>query len=66
MREKNEDRNMYEILYRKSKKLKDDKRLTYYSFISVLCYPEVIRLALFAIFYTSAAGMNIDAAHPFN
>ena len=57
---------MYEIVYsKKNKKLKDDKRLKYYTFIEVLSYPETIRIALFAIFYTSSSGLNIELAHPF-
>ena len=57
---------MYEIVYSKNgKKLKDDKRLTYYSFYSVIEYPEVIRLCIFSIMYSISAGMNVELAHPF-
>jgi len=69
MREKNEDRNMYEILYnrnkKKNKKLKDDVRLTYYSFLNVLYYPEVIHLIIFSILYICSTGMNVEMAHPY-
>ena len=64
MREKNENRNMYEIVYSGGKKLKDDKRLTYYSFLKVISYPDVILLCLFSILYMTASGLNVELAHP--
>ena len=59
-----EGSNMYEIVYSKGKSLKDDNRLAYYSYFSVLCYKEVIYLTVFSILYTCASGINMQLIHP--
>ena len=66
MREKNENRNMYEIVYSKQKRLRDDNRLKYYSFLNIIQYREVIHLGIFSILYITSAGLNIQLSHPFN
>ena len=53
------DLNMYEIVYSRGKNLKDDKRLAYYSFLTVLGYMEVIYLGLFSVTYTCASGIDM-------
>lgn len=58
------NKNMYEEIYSKHKRLKDDKRLFYYSFAQVVTYPEVINLIIFSILYCAATAINIDLAHP--
>ena len=64
LREKKVNVNMYDVVYNKHKRLKDDKRLTYYSFSRVLRYTEVINLILFSILYCASSGINIDLSHP--
>ena len=57
-------RSLYEIVYSKYKGLKDDDRLTYYSFNSILRYEEVYYLGLFTILYTAGASLSIRVANP--
>ena len=64
LRQKNVNKNMYEEIYSKHKRLKDDKRLFYYSFAQVITYPEVLNLIIFSVLYCAATGINIDLAHP--
>jgi len=51
MQERDDDRNMYDLVYSRGKKLKDDERMTYFSFLTVFKYPEFGYLAAFSIFY---------------
>ena len=64
MRGHEEDKNMYELVYSRGKNLKDDERMTYFSFLSVCKYPEFQYLAIFTIFYQAASGINITETHP--
>ena len=57
---------MFEMVYSRGKKLKDDLRPTYYSFCAIFKFPEVVVLAIFSVFYTASSGMNIELAHPIN
>ena len=60
MQERYDDRNMYEIIYKRGKKLKEDDRLAYFSFAKIMKYPELFYLAIFSSLYTAAASINID------
>ena len=64
MRGHEEEKNMYELVYSRGKKLKDDERMTYFSIYSVCKYPEFQYLAIFTILYQSASGINITETHP--
>ena len=55
--------NMYELVYSKGKSLKDDNRLAYYSFFTIMQYKEILSLGLFSMIYTSASGINIQLVH---
>jgi len=57
---------MYELIYSKRKTLKDDKRLTYFSFSTVCAYPEVINLVIFSTLATAATGINTTLTQPLN
>ena len=57
---------MYEIVYSRGKYLKDDNRLAYYSFYTVVRYKENVYLWLFSMIYTCASGMNMQLVHPFD
>ena len=54
---------MYEIVYSRGKSLKDDNRLAYYSFFTVVHYSEVIYLGLFSMVYTAASGLDMALLH---
>lgn len=64
MQECNDDRNMYELIYSKNNSLKDDNRLTYYSFYEVMTYPELKFLSVFSIFYIASISVNLQLAQP--
>ena len=62
MQEIGDQRNMYEIIYNTDRSkfaLKDDKRMAYYTFYTVICYKEVIYLGLFGSSYIAASGLNV-------
>ena len=63
LRESGDRRNMYELVYSKQKTLKDDNRLTYFSFNSVIFYPEMRILSAFAMLNTAASGINTIVVH---
>jgi len=59
IRAKGDRRSMFELIYRnKHTGLKDDSRLTYFSFVTVLSYPEVKVLILFSTLYTSSLSIT--------
>ena len=54
---------MYDLVYARNKKLKDDSRMFYYSFASVMGYPEVPILIAYVAVYMTASGININLTH---
>ena len=54
--------NIYEMVYSLNKKLKDDQRLIYYSFHTVLLYKELLPLLVFTIANTASVGITITLA----
>ena len=60
MKDKGDNRSMFDLIYKKSKSLKDDRRLIYFSFGSILRLPEVQLLILFSTLYTVASGINAN------
>ena len=53
---------MYEIIYntdRHNQALKDDNRMAYYSFYTVIRYKEVMYLGLFGSLYVASSGLNV-------
>ena len=65
MREKGDRRNMFELIYRnKHTGLRTDSRLTYFSFFTVMSYPEVKVLMLFSALYTANLSINTILSHP--
>ena len=55
---------MYEMIYSKRKTLKEDQRLTYFSYWSVCKYPELINLMVFSTLSTAASGINTNLTQP--
>ncbi len=64
MQECDDNRNMYELIYSKNNSLKDDNRLTYYSFYEVMTYPELKFLSIFSVFYIASISINLQLAQP--
>lgn len=62
--ESGDRRNMYEMIYSKRKTLKEDQRLTYFSFWSVCKYPELLNLIIFSTLSTAASGINTTLTQP--
>ena len=60
--------NMFDLVYRSRGKnkagLKGDVRLKYFSFVRVINYSEVQRLAIYSALYIAASSANIALARP--
>lgn len=58
---------MFELIYRnKNTGLRDDSRLTYFSFATALRYPEVKHLLLFSTLFTANQTINTSLPNPLN
>lgn len=64
MRAKGDRRNMFELIYSKHTTLKDDNRLTYFSFGSIVKYPELFSLCMFSILSTASSSINTSLSQP--
>ena len=60
MQERHDDRNMYELIYKRGKKFREDERIGYFSFAKIMGYPDIFYLSIFSSLYTAAASINID------
>ena len=65
LKQVDDSRTLYELVYNRHKALKDDVRLVTYSFYTIFHYNEVYYLGLFSILYTAGCGISIDLANPY-
>ena len=65
LKQQDDGRTLYELVYSRHKALKDDNRLIYYSYNTIFKYTEMYYLGSFSIFYVAGCGIAIDLANPY-